>query len=200
MKKLFSIVFISVVAMTTHSYGQKFIPKGTIIGGGAFSIDIGTSKSEFSGFTNEDSHTAIVVTPSASFFVIDDLAVGAALGLETEKIKEKGSGGGEDSFSQVTFGPMVRYYFASGPFAQGSFGIGTRKTSFSSGGSTIESNFSITTWQLGAGYSVRISDTILLDPMVGYGSNKRDNKDNDQVSSYAGLFIQVGFTLLLKTP
>ena len=200
MRKLFLSVFIVVLAAATHSYGQKFIPKGTVIGGGAFTVDIGTSKSEFSGFTNEDSHTRIGFTPSASFFVIDDLAVGVGLGLETEKEKDKGSSGGENSFTQITFGPMVRYYFADGPFAEGSFGIGSRKSSFNSGGSTIESNFGLTTWQVGVGYSVRVSDTILLDPMIGYGSDKLDNKDSDQLDSYAGLFVQVGFTLILKTP
>lgn len=200
MKKLASLVFISALVACLPGYGQKFIPKGTIMGGGAFSVDIGTSKFESSGSISEDSRTAISLTPSASFFVIDDLAVGVGLEVGTEKLKDKGTSGGENSFTQIAFGPLVRYYFADGPFAQGSFRVGSRTSKFTSGSSSIENKSGLTTWQIGAGYSVRISDTILLDPMVGYGSEKFDNKDNENVETYSGLFIQVGFTLLLKTP
>ena len=200
MKKLFSIVFIGAMVSCLPGYGQKFIPKGTIIGGGSFSVDIGTTKFESSGSTSEDSRMAVSLTPSVAFFIVDDLAVGVGLEVGTEKLKDKGSSGGENSFTQLAFGPLVRYYFADGPFAQGSFGVGSRTSKFTSGGSSIESKSGLTTWRIGAGYSVRISDTILLDPMVGYGSEKIDNKDNENVETDSGLFIQVGFTLLLKTP
>ena len=179
-----------------HSIAQTFIPKGALIGGGAFSFSSQGEKFESGSSTTEHTLTSLGFTPQATYFVMDNLGIGAALSVSSDKEKDKDSDG-MNSFTQIAFGPVVRYYFAEGPFAQAMFGFGSQKSKFESGSVTGESTSSLTMWEAGAGYSVRISDTILLDPMVGYGSTNAKNKDSDATLKQSGLFIRLGFTLIL---
>jgi outer membrane autotransporter protein len=131
-----------------------------------------------------------------NYYVIDNLGIGFSLGLTSSKSKDKDNNS-EDSFTSITFGPLVRYYFSEGPFVQGSFGFGSLKSKYKSDGSTFDSKATISQWESGLGYSVRITDTILLDPMVGYGVSTIKNKDSDFTSSSSGLFLRLGFTMVL---
>lgn len=179
-----------------YSIAQTFIPQGALIGGGAFSFSSQTAKDEGGSFDTEHTVTTLGFTPQATYFVIDNLGIGAALSVSSFKEKDKDSDG-MNSRTQIVFGPVVRYYFAEGPFAQAMFGFGSEKTKFVSGTFEGEGSAGITMWEAGVGYSVRISDTILLDPMVGYGSNNAKDSDSDATSKLSGLFIRVGFTLIL---
>lgn len=175
---------------------QVFIPKGAVAGGGGFSFSSQTEKYEQEPYSYEDRHTLFSIDPAVMFFVIDNLGVGAALSFESEKTKSVDSDD-EYSASGIGIGPRVRYYFAEGPFAEASFAVGSGKASQTGFGTTIESRVGLSTWEIGPGYSVRISDSILLDSMIGYGSSSLKVMDSDGRTTNKGFFIRVGFTMIL---
>ena len=188
MKKLF-IPLCLLCICSTSVFSQVFIAKSSIIASGGLSIEITKEKDEFGTSTFEDNLTSITLTPGMMYFVSDNLGVGANLTLSTYKYKES-----ESSGSTIIFGPQVRYYFAEGPFAQASIGFG----SITSKSASFDSKDGLFQWELGVGYSVRISDTVLLDPMIGYGSQKLTDKDlDDYFTTISGLFVRVGFTVIL---
>jgi outer membrane autotransporter protein len=191
-----SLAFCALFCLVTSSFAQTFIPKGSIVGGGGLSFSTGTSKSDSGPSTSKDTHTDLSLNPMINYYVIDNLGIGFSLGLTSSKSKDKDNNS-EDSFTSITFGPLVRYYFSEGPFVQGSFGFGSLKSKYKSDGSTFDSKATISQWESGLGYSVRITDTILLDPMVGYGVSTIKNKDSDFTSSSSGLFLRLGFTMVL---
>lgn len=198
MKKHFILMlFGTFLCCTTTSFAQLFMPKGSVIGGGGISFSSTTVKQTSGSSTYEDTDTKIGVNPNAMYFIIDNLGLGANLSLISQKSKAK-EGDAENSYSELAFGPRARYYFAEGPFADASFGFGSRTDKSSSGGFSNEGKRGITSWELGAGYSVRVTDTILIDPMVGYGSTNAKSKENsDNTLTESGFFIRVGFTLVL---
>lgn len=193
------VVAGSLVLCFVSSSSAQFIPKGSIVGGGGFSFQSGKNKSDNGTFDVEYKQTSVSFTPTLQYYIIDNLGVGAALSLRSTKVKDS-DGNYESSEGSVTFGPLVRYYFTDGPFLQGYFGFGSEKSKITSGTTTGESTFGVTEYELGFGYSVKVTETILLDPMFGYGGFTNKNKDTDLKSSYSGLFLRVGFSLILGKP
>jgi hypothetical protein len=188
MKKLFIPLVVFCICCTT-AFSQVFIAKSSLIASGGLSIEIIKEKNEFGSSSSEDNLTSISLTPGVMYFVSDNLGVGANLTLSTYKYKES-----ESSGSTIIFGPQVRYYFAEGPFAQASIGFGSQ----TSKNASFDTKDGIFQWELGVGYSVRISDTVLLDPMIGYGSQKLTDKDlDDYFTTFSGLFVRLGFTVIL---
>lgn len=195
MKKFFNPLAIcfALLFVCPASFGQVFIPKGSVIGGGGFQFESGKTEYDFGGSTGETKFTDITFTPNAVYFVTDNLGIGATIYLSTTKTKN----GSESTSSDILFSPTVRYYFAEGPFAQAMVGFGSSKSE--SGGSEFKDK--LFGWEFGAGYSVRISDTVLLDPMIGYGSLKSTDSENDEFSSTrGGFFVRLGFTVVLINP
>src|SRR5689334_3538570 len=123
MKKFFNplAICLALLFVCSASFGQIFISKGSVVGGGGFQFSTGTSKSESTFGDTEDSETSFSLTPLATYYVADNLGIGAMLSFESDKSKDK-DGDFETSSSSVLFGPVARYYFAEGPFVQAFFG------------------------------------------------------------------------------
>ncbi len=92
MKKVFAFVFMT--AIVTTGYGQ-FSNKGNILLGGSTSLNFGfdTEKSKSGGgsASTDGKTTSFSLEPTAGYFVMDHLAVGAGLGLGTSTYKPDGS-------------------------------------------------------------------------------------------------------------
>lgn len=104
------------------------------------------------------SATMISITPSAGYFIIKNLAVGAQAQFQSVS----------ESYSTFSAAPFVRYYFLpigtnASLFANGSFGYGTFK--FAGGSSN-----SFTLWQLAAGPEFFLNKNIGLEFSLAYGS------------------------------
>ncbi|MFZ6009615.1 MAG: hypothetical protein ACOYXT_04645 [Bacteroidota bacterium] len=200
MKKLLCFILFGLMCTGPINVMAQFLAKGTLIGAGAIGFETYKEKTEFGGVTlSEDTHTSFALTPWAGYFIAEDLGIGAALNVELDKVKDNNSDF-EQSQTLITFGPVIRYYFAEGPFAQAYAGLGTNKFKTTSGGTTSESSYGIFQWRIGAGYSIRISDTVLLDPMLSYGSSTYTNSDNSdsKIKSAGHIMLQAGFVIILK--
>lgn len=97
------------------------------------------------------------------------------------------------------FGPVVRYYMDNGLFAHGQFAFGSAKNKSESGGTSFESKFSTSELKIGVGYAVRITDTVLFEPVVGFLSEGSKDKSSSVKSTENGLFLMGGFTVFLHS-
>jgi hypothetical protein len=185
MKK--TLMALIMLAMFVGSAEAQFLNQGAIVGSGSISFYSGKNKQGgSSGF--EETVTTVSLEPWAGYFVIDNLGVGLSVNLSSEKFEVEGSSAVKSS--ALTLGPVIRFYPTDGIFLQGYFGFGNEKVDFGSG----ENKESLTEWIAGAGYSFRISESVLLDPMLGYWS--RNHSDSDATSTR--FCITIGFTIILK--
>jgi outer membrane autotransporter protein len=138
------------------------------------------------------------LSPSAGYFIIDNLAVGAAIDFNASSTKPSG-GTGKSSSTSVSLSPFVRYYLNQGIFFQGQVGFGSENSKYpSGGGTTTTTKYSTSNWSLGAGYAYFLNDFVAVEPMIGYGSNSQKTTSGPDVKySYPGLFLKVGFQVYL---
>lgn len=102
MKKLF-FIFILLISISVGNmlYGQ--LSQGTLYLGGSAGFDATTVKSEFNGFSDESSFSAISLMPTVGAFVQDNLLIGGRLNTTFF--------GGDAEGSSIGIGPFGRYYF-----------------------------------------------------------------------------------------
>lgn len=179
MKKIFSLLFVCGLATTAFS---QFLKKGSIIGGGSFQFQ--TSK--YKDFDSKG-HT-LSIMPWAGYLVIDNLVVGTSLEFINTGSTSLGS---KSSSNGIYLGPMVRYYLDQGIFFMGQYTFGSTKAKNEFNNTTTKFKSSI--YRVGVGYAVRITDTVLFEPTIGYYGVSNDSND------YGGLFFSGGFTIILKT-
>lgn len=168
----------------------QFLLRGAVIASGSLSLKLEKDKQEFVSTSSEDNHTDLSVNPFIGYFVIDNLAVGGGLDIGMRKR-------GEYSESSMAIMPTARYYINEGLFAQGSFGFGSTNAKPSPG---IEVKYGMSLWRIGAGYSIRITDTILLDPFISYGATVLNNKDDAAFTrkiTRSGVWAGLSFTLIV---
>lgn len=133
MKKLFLLFALSICSMATVQ--AQFINQGALAIGGSASLD-------FDPFVLD-------LSPSAAYFVIDNLAVGANLSLTIA-----------DGYTGFGIGPFVRYYLDMGVFGQ----AGLQYVNQDALGS-------YTRFSVGAGYAFFLNDAVSIEPvaLVGFG-------------------------------
>ena len=105
MKKAFiALLFLPFGILPVTSYGQ--ISSGTIIVGGGLNYNNSDfhNKSDNSNYKTRN----FSVSPSVGIFITQNLAVGAGLGLNTQK--QNGGSGVQYKAFGYSFGPFVRYY------------------------------------------------------------------------------------------
>ena len=193
MRKTPYLLFIAALVVISETADAQFIEKGSLIGGGSFSFSTGTSKSDGGFFDNTKySQTSFGVTPTVQYYVADNLGIGGNLSLGLSSTKNNDVDYFVSSTS-ITFGPVIRYYISEGPFFQGSIGFGFSKLRVESGGNNSESKYDAIEGDVAFGYSVKVTDSILFDPTVGYEFQKADGS-----SDYSGFSIRAGFTMILK--
>ncbi|MEP2669574.1 MAG: outer membrane beta-barrel protein [Cyclobacteriaceae bacterium] len=183
MKKII-VLIVFVAGIATSGYSQ-FIKQGTIIAGGSF---------EFNSHKDNDSdfkRSGLSLMPWAGFMVIDNFAVGGILDVSTSTTE---SGGSKFTSNSFMAGPFARYYLDNGLFAHGQFTLGGGKTDSGTVQKTSSNELKI-----GAGYAIRITDTVLLEPILGYMSRSQKDKDTDLKFSESGFFFMGGFTIFINS-
>lgn len=185
MKKLFLLLIICGLSSTAFS---QFLKKGSIIGGGSFQFQ--TTK-----YKDSDSKShSLSIMPWAGYLIIDNLVLGTSFDISSSGSK---SSGYKSSSNGISVGPMVRYYLDQGLFFSGQYTFGSGKIKDDFTNSTTKFNYSI--YRLGVGYAARITDTVLLEPTIGYyGVSNGDNTYSGLNNNSSGLFISGGFTIILK--
>jgi outer membrane protein len=191
MKKVVLITFFMTAVLTAGL--AQFTDQGTILLGGSTSASINfiTEKSKVGGSTSTDGKvTSFSLEPTVGYFVMDALAIGAGLNLSTSSFKPDGSGSKSKS-STILLSPFARYYFDKF-YAQGTFQVGSQNTEFTSGSVTIDNKGALSGWSLAGGYAIFLNESVTLEPQVGYGSLSYKDKDTDEKSISAGLFVRLG--------
>ena len=184
MKKI--IVLIAFVAGIAYTGYSQFIKKGTILGGGSF---------EFRSHKDNDTdikQSGLSLMPWGGVMVIDNLAVGGVLDISTSSFE---SGGSKSTSTNLQIGPVVRYYMDNGLFGHAQFTFGSGKTENPS----FTQKSSDSQLKIGAGYAIRISDTVLLEPIAGYLSQSSKDKTSNVKSTESGFFLMGGFTIFFRS-
>jgi outer membrane protein len=184
------IIFISLGAYAQFNQGRMLV-------GGNFSADFNTNKTKAGSTTTTNYRsTTISFGPQFGYFIIDNLAVGGILTVESESIKYEGSDN-KDSGTTTLISPFVRYYLDQGIFFQGKFDVGSLKTKDKTGTTTTTNTYGVSGFSLGAGYAWFLADNVALEPQIGYQSLTYKNKTIDAKSINGGLYILVGFQIYL---
>lgn len=192
MKKI-TILFIAMC--TTFGVYAQF-NQGRMMIGGSVAFNAVTNKYKSDGTTiTTGKQTSFSLAPQFGYFVIDNLAVGAALELGLSKYKDEDSDY-ESNSTSIQIQPIVRYYLPQGIFFQGQFGFGTGKDK-TDNGNIDEDKYNITSWGLSAGYAYFLNDNVSIEPQLGYGGTGYKDKDSSGKSIVNGLFIQVGLQVYL---
>lgn len=197
MKKLiFTLVLAAVAGAASAQFNQ-----GRMLVGGDFSFSSQTEKSKSGGTTvTFGKTTSIELGPKVGYFLIDNLAVGAALDVSLTKFKpEDADNDSENTFTTFGIAPFVRYYLSQGIFFQGQFGVGSGKNKSTLGSVSNESKFGVTNLNVGAGYAYFLNDNVAIEPMIGYGSTTLNYKDSNPEFKdlRSGLFLQVSIQAYL---
>lgn len=190
MKKIL-LTLIAALAFTA-SYAQ--FTKGRMLAGGNVSLSTSSNKVDQGGsLTPTSKSTSFQLSPNVGYFVIDNLAIGAGLGLGLSTIKTENSTiNSKTNISSLEFEPFVRYYLKQGVFVEGQFGLGTTKYKYEN--STFPSStVNTTSWSIGAGYPYFLNDNVAIEPFLGYRRISNDNGGPVQSS----LFLSVGLQVYL---
>ena len=166
------VLLIAALAVSSVSFAQT--SKSTwMLGGGA-----GFSSSKTGDL---DPTTNLNFSPSIGYFVIDNLAIGAQIVVNSEKT-------GDVSTSTTAFGPSVRYYFTS--LGNNAKLFGGLNIAF---GSSKQDDVSVSATAFGveAGAAFFLNQSIALEAGLGYNSLKV--KDYDDPTNTIGL--RVGFQI-----
>lgn len=128
--------------------------------------------------------TTIGISPTAGYFIANDLAIGASVNLTSYKEED------DDAETDFSAGPFVRYYFVNlGPsaklFGQADVAFGSTKIFGESEG--------FTDWGISAGPAIFLNPNTALEITLGYGSKKY--KDADDATNAFG--VNVGFQIHL---
>ncbi|MEJ0033620.1 MAG: outer membrane beta-barrel protein [Bacteroidota bacterium] len=195
MKRIVTVLAFALIC--SGAYAQ--FNQGRWLAGGSVGLSTNTNKFETTNSTTTNSNSVnFSISPDVGYFVIDNLAVGAALDLSASSTKNKGTGGGKSSSSSVTLAPFVRYYYQN-YFAQLQVGFGSGSSKYTPDNSTtaIKTKDGLFGWGLAAGYAYFLNDYVAIEPMVGYASNSSKDKDTDNKNINGGLFIKAGFQIYL---
>lgn len=211
MKRLQSIFMVGALVMSTLTFGQEEsvtspTSKGKIILGGSSSFNFASQKSTFKSDdfeTDQGTNTSFSLAPSTGFFVVDNLAIGAALSFSSSKFKND-EFDSESTNTALTFLPFVRYYFSEGnikPFLQGSAGLGSSNFKEDSEFSE-ESEFksSIFAYGFDGGVAFFLNDNVSIDLGIGYASassKPKDNNDSNRRVINSGFGFVAGFNIFL---
>lgn len=186
------LLFVLLISTATPSVFAQFLPAGSIIGTGSFSFMTEKYKD------SEDKGSSFNINPSAGYLAMDNLVVGANILYSSSTSKND-----EIDYSfksnSISIGPWVRYYLDQGVFVHGLYNFGSSKSTTDFATSEIENKNGLSQFQVGVGYAARITDTVLFEPVIGYYSDTTKDKETDDKSTYGGLFISGGFTIILKT-
>lgn len=168
-KLLFSTAFaVSAVMSAQTEKGHWMIGGSTTLG-----FNHNTVKYKDSGYrTSGPKVSTISLTPNASYFIKDNLSIGAELGVTNTVTKEIGSDG-EHKTTQNTFSflPQATYYFSiSGslkPYLGVGAGFATSKVKTSASGTSMDEIFDSETKISGLNWKVKGGITYFVNSSIG---------------------------------
>jgi len=195
-----TILMVTAVLIGTQAFAQ--FEKGRMLVGGTALFSVTQDKSKV-GNTSTVTGTNVNfdVSPQFGYFIMDHFAVGGFISSRFSSFKDKNSSSNYRSNSSgYTIGPMARYYFDPGFFAQ--LGVGIGGTSYHTKSSTISQNYSYLQTQLriGAGYAFFLTKNTALEPMISYevSSSKQADTDPKQKNTVGGIYLRAGFQIYLR--
>lgn len=199
MKTLFTTALAILIGWSAFAQEDfSAMAQGNYLVNGSLFINSTSSKTKLDGETRDDSKTFEVrASPRAGYFVIDNLAVGLDLFLQSSNTSFEDIEGDvkNNSFS---VGPFGRYYFGNGFFAEGTVGIGSSTTSSAFFPDDIKS--SVFGWRVGGGYALFLGEHIAVEPTIFYSRESqkaKDAPDNAPKNILSSIFLGVGFTAYL---
>lgn len=194
MKKTFVLAVFALAA--TGAFAQ--FNQGRILAGGAVSFNTGSSKSKTPNSTNTlGNATTFFISPDGGYFIMDNLAVGAALTLGVSNSKGEGTNAMTVTSTTASIVPFVRYYLDQGLFFQAQAGGGSRKVKTKQGNQTNDSKEGIFNWGLGVGYAYFLNDFVAIEPLVAYTMNTDNDKDADLKFISSGLSLSIALQVYL---
>jgi len=136
-----------------------------------------------------EAFTVIHISPDLGYFIMDNLAVGAAIDFTSSS--SNGSSG-----SSFSAGPFVRYYFANlgekaKLFGQGQFTFGS-ETPFGE-----DDSVSSTAWEIKAGLAWFLNNHVALEAALGYGSHKPGDENGVAGIATNRFGLEIGFQIHL---
>ncbi|MCD1117016.1 OmpW family outer membrane protein [Chryseobacterium turcicum] len=142
------------------------------------------------------------ITPSVGYFVMDGLAVGIDLGLDSETKKYDGDKTTDTRFSVM---PTATYYFNTGskffPFVGVGVGYATNKTKETLSG--ISDNYTADglTWKAKAGVTYMATQSLGVNLGVGFDQfYSKNTYFNTEVKTTRNNFgVNVGFSYFIKS-
>lgn len=196
MKKL--VIVLALALISSGAFAQ--FNKGRYLVGGSLGFQAYSNKAKAASTTTTSSHsTDFSLAPSAGYFIIDNLAVGASLNLGAGSDKGTGTNPGKSTSTSIGLSPFVRYYLSQGIFFQGQIGVGSEKTKDTPSGSSTSTTtkYNTSNWSLAAGYAYFLNDYVAVEPLIGYGANAQKVSNPDVKYSQPGFFLRVGFQVYL---
>ena len=166
-------ILLSLVLVSAFMVANAQTEKGDWMVGGGFRLN------------TSDNNTEIALTPNAGIFIINNLALGGNLGFTYAKA-------GDAKVTTFGIGPFVRYYFTNAkvrPILHGNLNFLSQKTKITGFPSTTNN---VTSYFLGGGAAIFISDQVSIDGLMGYANSKvKELKGN------GGFALTIGFQVYL---
>ncbi len=195
-----------IAAMALFGLSNAQTEKGTWMLSGTSTIgfnSLSISVKEGNKSENSPSVSLFAVTPSAAYFVQDNLAIGADLGVLSASVGESKD---KVSMTAFTIMPTAKYYFATAskvhPYLGAGIGYSSIKVTmpdFWSEGTTSETvdGFS---WKANGGIALFVAENVAFD--LGLGYNRFTNSETVEGTTYKTSFgnfgVNAGVSVFLK--
>ena len=194
MKKLLLVAVVSIFAFTNANAQTE---KVNWMFGGDTSISFNSTKSTYEYDGEEDGDTTLTnisFTPSANYFVIDNLAIGLGFNFSSRKYGYDGEH--ESKFNSISIIPNATFFFESDsvvPFIGA--GAGLMYASYGDEDSQKQSGLAI---MAEGGIAYFLSNSVSINFGVEFLTSTLTAKENDKSKQKAtGLGVGVGFAIFL---
>jgi hypothetical protein len=209
MKKLFAILCTTLLSIGV--FAQAATEAGTFLLSGSTGLDFTTGTittndpaddvyAALTGYTEK--RGSMKLDLMGGVFMMDGLAAGLAVVYESSNSSEEWTDAGVNtsntgSQSMMLIAPTIRYYFGeSGVWLQTQYGFGSSsyKSESKSAGTTlsVEGSQPLSALRFGAGYAIALSESISLNPSVGYSiftqTEKADQVEGDGYLDVNGVY------------
>lgn len=168
------------------------------MGGNTFlTSNIGKTKLDANPGADEVKIFSINFNPTAQFFIIDNLSIGASIPFEYYSSKRDDFESNSTSFG---FNPLIRYYFGSAsykPYIGAQGGLSTVRTKGSIGGDANTEKGILQTINAGAGIAIFLKERAAIDIGIGYDRQSYVT-DGERQYTTTGVLTSIGFLIRLN--
>jgi hypothetical protein len=186
MKKLFLLI-LTVLSLNAFAQIEKPLAKGNGMIAGSGSISYRTSQSESGGPTSKTTIFNISLSPSYSYFIIDNLAIGLNATISYYKQESNGT-------YSLGAGPIARYYLKNGLFInlETSFG-------YLHGLNSNTETDRFLSLKPGLGYAFFINPKVSIDPCLSYEFDyyKFDSANFSMTNKVNNILLELRISIFL---